>query len=199
MKIYQKIKARHPVDRLFVVKKSSNLRNFRDNCPEEGLQLMPRFAIEFNRTCLMLVTLPDKEKLLGAEEITISLFNHRGKLVKRMNLYQWAAERPAVSNAVIDVIGEIHAAQTTSQPTPDLDSGRMVIWEPKGDSHTYRRIKPVEAREHLGNFMAEIIRRRDHAVRGHWRTLKNGKRVWVKAHRRGDEALGTVTAVQEIG
>lgn len=39
------------------------------------------------------------------------------------------------------------------------------------------------------------IRKRDHAVRGHWRTYRNGARVWVQAHRRGDPELGSVTRV----
>lgn len=39
------------------------------------------------------------------------------------------------------------------------------------------------------------IRKRDHQVRGHWRTYKSGARVWVRNHRRGDPDLGTVTRI----
>lgn len=43
-----------------------------------------------------------------------------------------------------------------------------------------------------------LVRRRDHAVRGHWRKLRNGHRIWIEPHRRGDPALGTVTSHLEI-
>lgn len=36
------------------------------------------------------------------------------------------------------------------------------------------------------------IRMREHDVRGHWRTFSTGVRVWVRAHKRGDAALGRV-------
>ena len=39
------------------------------------------------------------------------------------------------------------------------------------------------------------IRMREHDVRGHWRTFRSGVRVWVRAHKRGDAALGRVTRV----
>ena len=34
--------------------------------------------------------------------------------------------------------------------------------------------------------------KRLHDVRGHWRTYRSGKRVWIRAHLRGDESLGIV-------
>lgn len=39
------------------------------------------------------------------------------------------------------------------------------------------------------------IKKKEHEVIGHWRTYKSGVRVWVKAHKRGDPSLGTVTKV----
>lgn len=39
------------------------------------------------------------------------------------------------------------------------------------------------------------IKKRDHQVKGHYRTYKSGVKVWVKPHRRGDPALGSVTSV----
>lgn len=36
------------------------------------------------------------------------------------------------------------------------------------------------------------IKKCHHECKGHWRTYKSGKVVWVKAHWRGDKALGTV-------
>jgi len=45
---------------------------------------------------------------------------------------------------------------------------------------------------------AERIRHRLHDVRGHWRQLKNGRRVWVKSHKRGDESLGVVESEYDL-
>jgi hypothetical protein len=42
---------------------------------------------------------------------------------------------------------------------------------------------------------ASGIKKKDHAVRGHWRHYPNGNRVWVRSHRRGDPDLGTSTRV----
>lgn len=39
------------------------------------------------------------------------------------------------------------------------------------------------------------IRKREHAVRGHWRHYSSGVKVWVRAHKRGDPDLGRVTRV----
>lgn len=35
-------------------------------------------------------------------------------------------------------------------------------------------------------------RRRLHSVPGHWRNYTNGKRVWIKSHKRGDISLGKI-------
>jgi hypothetical protein len=41
-------------------------------------------------------------------------------------------------------------------------------------------------------------RKREHDVRGHWRTYRSGRRVWVREHTRGDASLGRVTRVITI-
>ncbi len=72
-----------------------------------------------------------------------------------------------------------------------------VIREKSGDSWAVvstdtmaRRMQPVAHASVHGPGHAK----RDHAVRGHWRRYKkSGKLVYVKAHRRGDAELGTVT------
>jgi hypothetical protein len=35
--------------------------------------------------------------------------------------------------------------------------------------------------------------KRLHDVRGHFRRLRDGRRVWVKSHKRGNKELGTIT------
>ena len=40
---------------------------------------------------------------------------------------------------------------------------------------------------------------RDHPVRGHMRTYKSGKTVFVRAHRRGDASLGSVSHEYDLG
>jgi len=37
------------------------------------------------------------------------------------------------------------------------------------------------------------IRKKEHDVIGHYRTYKNGAKVWVRPHKRGDPTLGVVT------
>ena len=76
------------------------------------------------------------------------------------------------------------------------------IWRREGDSLRFVRAESLASlsgmmrqrdyerpQEHSG------IRMREHDVRGHWRTYASGVRVWVRAHKRGDAALGQVTRV----
>lgn len=75
---------------------------------------------------------------------------------------------------------------------PDPRPDRPILWVPKGDTIKYVRAPfraPVQARDVQ---TGEVIRKREHAVRGFWRTLRSGNKVWVRAHTRGDPALGTV-------
>lgn len=43
-----------------------------------------------------------------------------------------------------------------------------------------------------GEATGEGTKHREHDVRGHWRHLKHGRVIWVRNHKRGDPALGTV-------
>lgn len=73
----------------------------------------------------------------------------------------------------------------------------------KGDGYTYSSLKEfskahkVEHQEPLKQavLISANVRVRNHPVRGHWRTLKSGRLVWVRAHRRGDASLGVITRV----
>jgi len=73
---------------------------------------------------------------------------------------------------------------------------RPIYAEYKGDLEQVRREwKNTQEYNHASDAeRAEIlIRRRDHGVRGHWRRLRNGEKIWIEPHRRGDVSLGTVT------
>lgn len=39
------------------------------------------------------------------------------------------------------------------------------------------------------------IKMREHDVHGHWRHYKNGAKVWVRPHKRGDPNLGKITKI----
>lgn len=81
--------------------------------------------------------------------------------------------------------------ETDDAPEPRAD--RPVLWVPKGDTLRYARARlervPVQARDLQRD---EVIRKREHEVRSHYRTLRSGARVKVRAHTRGDPALGRV-------
>jgi len=200
MKIFNKLKNKYPVDRVFVVRRDSRMRNFCDlHASAATISLLPRSAIEFHKTCLAIV------ECIGEDLVTdvrISLFNREAKLMSRTLVSDGIRSTDnfiqAITMATIDVIGEIAATTQPSVPSLDLDTGRLVVWERKGNTLVYRKIHRRDVREHLGNYVKEIIRRRDHAVRGHWRTYRNGARTWIRSHQRGDEELGTVVAVQEL-
>jgi hypothetical protein len=55
-----------------------------------------------------------------------------------------------------------------------------------------------DQRNAQGNFSIEGRHHRLHPVRGHWRTLRSGKKTWIKSHWRGDEHLGVVTHDYDI-
>lgn len=58
--------------------------------------------------------------------------------------------------------------------------------------HTQPEVVEVADKEGPGHH------KRQHDVAGHWRTYKSGKRVFVRAHQRGDPALGTVIRVYNV-
>lgn len=61
----------------------------------------------------------------------------------------------------------------------------------------YRRLRvgipPKDIGKRLASVLSSRERSRQHDVRGHYRCMKNGKRVWIQAHVRGDPALGIIT------
>jgi hypothetical protein len=70
----------------------------------------------------------------------------------------------------------------------------------RGDTLRYDRLESLRTTsgQHRGYTPPEEpsgIRKREHGVRGHWRTYRSGVRIWVREHRRGDPELGRVTRV----
>lgn len=70
----------------------------------------------------------------------------------------------------------------------------------RGDGYTYARLKDfaqskkINGSENLKTALKKNgVRVRDHPVRGHWRNLGQGRRIWVRSHRRGDASLGSVS------
>ena len=76
-------------------------------------------------------------------------------------------------------------------------SATPVFTDYKGDIETIRTVwsgySEYAVADEAQRF-AIRTRRRDHGVKGHWRAYKNGKRIFIAAHRRGDKKLGTVTS-----
>lgn len=59
--------------------------------------------------------------------------------------------------------------------------------------HTVLTLEPLKTVQQKGQFCVHGRKHRMHSVRGHRRTYKNGKSVWVKEHWRGDKELGVIT------
>lgn len=66
-----------------------------------------------------------------------------------------------------------------------------------GDSFKYHSIERKEIKTGLkrGPLEGPRMAVRDHAVKGHWRNLKDGRQIRVRPHRRGNIEVGTVTSI----
>lgn len=95
----------------------------------------------------------------------------------------------------IDDCGEAHQPSVKSN---SLTNKRLIT---KGkppliyDWHTVKLERSGAATESQGGTHASPRR---HSCRGHWRTCKSGKRVWVKECWRGDASKGTVFKDYEV-
>ncbi len=199
--IFPKIKLKQKVDRIFFIRKKTKIEGIPREYPKDGLgfELAERFMIEFEGSSVSIVTV-DRNNI-GIEAVRVSLFNRKGKLVGQFGLedmlYSKDKDVTRIAIALVDVFYTISNLKSETTKA-DLDSGRIAVFEPKGDGPSIRRIEASVAHEHLGNVRADIIKKRLHGVRGHWRTLANGKQVWVRAHERGDETLGRITTQVSI-
>ena len=91
-----------------------------------------------------------------------------------------------------------------SSPTMAVKSplSKDPVYTPyKGDTETTRRLWIRHAEYASSNAeQRQVIRsrHREHEVRGHWRTYKSGRRVWVSPHRRGDASIGKVITHMKV-
>jgi hypothetical protein len=73
------------------------------------------------------------------------------------------------------------------------------VWYREGDNLKFKRIHDFRRLPSSGYTPPEPgssgIKKKDHAVKGHWRHYKSGAKVWVRPHRRGDPELGTTTNI----
>ncbi len=89
-------------------------------------------------------------------------------------------------------------------PRPNELPPSLRMFERRKDTVTYHRMSDQDVRRSVAPAPEShardpndepSCRMRDHSVRGHWRTYRSGRRVWINTHRRGDPELGTVTKV----
>ena len=93
-------------------------------------------------------------------------------------------------NVVFRILGDIQSQPSMTPVTAgnrDIKSGLI------GDQHKFYRINTAPTMGVSSGMTRDYQPRRNHQVRGHWRTYANGNRTWVRSHKRGDETLGIIT------
>jgi len=196
MKIYPKIRFKYPVDAVYVItaQRAGELAiELFEKEEKVTFTLYPSFAIEFPDMGVVLINCDQAEgDFLNIKFLTT---NKKGKICPGWesfaNLEQTREGRTVLCQlcGVLQYITEL--TNPTTRATMLRDENRPEIWQRKGDTLRYRKLLVAEHVAY-GREIAEVIRKRDHAVRGHWRHLASGKQTWITSHRRGDVALGTV-------
>lgn len=109
-----------------------------------------------------------------------------------------------MEDAIFRVIGNV-ALSNAAMKTNGVDlmpvngRNRPVKLKNRQDEHKMYRVRLDNAGECTRKSPLLYVPRRKHDVRGHFRNYKSGKRVWVRNHSRGDEALGIITKDYVIG
>lgn len=181
------------------------------------LELFERVWFEFDDAALYARAVEDQVEEGNVTTFILSVFDTKGKKWDgfRVNLMQ-----PSLSLAGLDgdllqarklIIAEFiavshHLWKISNEPAPasinTLTRNQPAAFIRIGDTLRYEKASSLRSR--AGQEAQRCydppsdpsgIKKRDHAVRGHWRTYKSGVKVWVKSHRRGDPELGTVTRV----
>lgn len=96
----------------------------------------------------------------------------------------------AASDNIFAVFDQLKVGQAETKPV--TGGNREVRDGIVGDQHKFYRINLIPSDRVETGMTRDYQPRRDHEVRGHWRTYKSGKRTWIRSHRRGDETLGTI-------
>ncbi len=94
---------------------------------------------------------------------------------------------------ICDRISNISSQAKTNNIRPVTAGNRDVAAPVVGDEHKFYRITNAPTMQVETGMTRDYQPRRNHGVRGHWRTFPNGKKTWVRSHRRGDENLGTIS------
>lgn len=91
---------------------------------------------------------------------------------------------------MFQILGNI---QSQPSMTPVTAGNRDIKSGVTGDRHKFYRINTTPTMGVSSGMTRDYQPRRNHQVRGHWRTYANGNRTWVRSHKRGDEGLGIIT------
>lgn len=153
------------------------------------------------------------------EDIRITVYNHdgysRGTLVAGDYFGKPLPPNPTNEQIAYDGLAmglayQLHylslrrKAMVVPGYTPPTDRAEPRYHGIVGDTFRYERVSAhamaefVHQRDSKRESHKTDIKKRDHEVVGHWRQYKSGKRVFVRGHRRGDPALGTVTKVYKV-
>lgn len=134
----------------------------------------------------------------------IDVWDQQGKHRERHNPQQildrvnqgWAVESFQQAIALLTTNFLLYVNQ---QKLPRRDRAKTkikptLVMARRGDSTRYSVFRADKEKRFMTRTpVLEKAAMRDHAVRGHWRKLADGREIWVKPHRRGDASLGTVT------
>lgn len=151
----------------------------------------------------------------------VAAYNRRAEIVGRFLLRDhWMMDRPNATKEEVAYEGfsaciayTLHYLtlrgneERDGSGQPNTKGNRISYYGKVGDTFRYEHIDLAEVRRYAvyatnGKRPDEDSKsaghKRQHDVSGHWRQYKSGKRVFVRAHKRGDPSLGTVTRVIKV-
>lgn len=136
----------------------------------------------------------------GKNDYFVSLFIYRENS-KVWDLCFWSDEenkhdtaREIIKiNTVADFFQNLQSCKKNEYAKPVTKKNKEIRDGISGDKHKYYRVVLQPTMGVDTGETRDYQPRRNHEVRGHWRTYANGQRTWVRSHRRGDETLGKVS------
>lgn len=96
-------------------------------------------------------------------------------------------------NTVADFFQNLQSCKKNEYAKPVTKKNKEIRDGISGDKHKYYRVVLQPTMGVDTGETRDYQPRRNHEVRGHWRTYANGQRTWVRSHRRGDETLGKIS------
>lgn len=118
------------------------------------------------------------------------------------DLDAWRKPQPQLNNEYLEAIllgvMDIVSLSSVAMKSPAIDclpvnsQNKVTKIRDQKDEHKLYRVRLLD---NLGSKSAPLfyVPRKEHDVRGHPRTYKSGKTIWIKDHKRGDKNLGVVT------